>query len=175
MEVKAEPKAETKPETRRIVRFMEADIDGNTPLRKGLRRIKGVSFMLSNAVCLTTKLDPRKKMGLLSQDELKSLENVIRNPPFPAWMLNRRKDMESGKDIHVFGNALQLVRREDVNVLRRIRAYRGIRHEMGQPVRGQRTRSSFRTNKTIGVSKKKQMARAAAPAAAAKPAAPAKK
>ena len=169
--MEAKPETPPKAETRKIVRFMEADIDGNTPLRKGLMRIKGVGFMLSNAVCLTTKSDPKKKIGLLSADELRALESVIRNPPFPAWMLNRRKDMESGKDIHVFGNVLQLVRREDINVLRRIRAYRGIRHELGQPVRGQRTRSSFRTNKTIGVSKKKQLPAKASAAAAA----PAKK
>lgn len=174
-ESKVQDKQEYKSETRKIVRFMEADIDGNTPLRKGLMRIKGVGFVLSNAVCLTTKLDPRKKMDMLSQEELKALENAIRNPTFPSWMLNRRKDMESGNDKHVFGNELQLVKREDINILRRIRAYRGIRHETGQPVRGQRTRSSFRTNKTLGVSKKKQMAKAAASTAAAKPAAPAKK
>lgn len=164
---------ETKPETRRIVRFMETDIDGTMPLGKGLRRIKGVNFMLSNAVCLTTKLDPKKKIGIMSADELKALENLIRNPPFPGWMLNRRKDVETGKDIHLIGTTLQLTQRDDINTMKRTRSYKGIRHELGQPVRGQRTRSSFRTNKTIGVSKKKQQPAKAAPVAA--PAAPKKK
>ncbi len=46
--------------------------------------------------------------------------------------------------------------------MRKIRCYKGIRHETGQPVRGQRTRSSFRTQKTVGVVKKKaQPAKAA--------------
>jgi small subunit ribosomal protein S13 len=45
--------------------------------------------------------------------------------------------------------------REDLNRLRKTRSYRGIRHELGLPVRGQRTKSSFRTGRTIGVSRKK--------------------
>ena len=160
-----------KPEVRRIVRFMETDIDGSMPLGKGMRRIKGIGFMFSNAICLETKMDPRKKIGLFTPEELKSLETLIRNLPFPKWMLNRRKSPDNLKVTHLFGTELQLTQREDINVLRRIRAYRGIRHELGQPVRGQRTRSSFRTNKTLGVSKKKQEpAKAAAPTA--KPAAP---
>lgn len=177
MEAKQETAKEPqKPETRRIVRFMETDIDGATPLRKALMRIRGIGFMFSNAICIATNSDPRKKIGLISIDELKALENVIRNPPFKPWMLNRRKDVETGGDRHLLGNQMQLTIREDINVMRRIRAYKGIRHELGQPVRGQRTRSSFRTNKTIGVSKKKaQPAKAAAPVATAKPAAPAKK
>lgn len=154
---------------------METDIDGTLPLGKGLRRIKGINFMFSNAVCLLTKMDPKKKIGLMSADELKALENVIRTPPFPQWMLNRRKDLERNV-VHLLGNELQFVQREDINIMKRIRSYRGIRHEMGQPVRGQRTRSSFRTNKTLGVSKKKQQpAKAAAPATAPKAAAPAPK
>lgn len=39
-----------------------------------------------------------------------------------------------------------------------MRAYRGVRHQHGLPVRGQRTRGSFRKNKTVGVQKKKAMA-----------------
>lgn len=154
-------------ETRRIVRFLETDIDGTMPLGKGLRRIRGINFMFSNALCLHTNMDPKKAVGSFSQEELKALENTIRNPPFPKWMLNRRKNMETGTDIHLLGTNQQFVIREDINAMRRMRAYKGIRHELGQPVRGQRTRSSFRTNKTLGVSKKKaQPAKAAAPAAA---------
>jgi hypothetical protein len=51
-----------------------------------------------------------------------------------------------------------------------MRAYKGVRHELGQPVRGQRTRSSFRTQKTVGVARKKVVAAAKAATAPAKPA-----
>ncbi len=38
--------------------------------------------------------------------------------------------------------------------MKMIRCYRGIRHEQGQKVRGQRTRSNGRTGLTVGVTKK---------------------
>ena len=141
-------------ETRRIVRFMATDLDGTTPVGKALRKIKGISFMLSNSICLITNTDPKKKIGDMSEEELKKLEEFIKNPELPKWMLNRRKDVETGNDIHITGATIDLVKREDINTLRRIRSYRGIRHEMGQPTRGQRTRSTFRTQKSVGVTKK---------------------
>lgn len=76
---------------------------------------------------------------------------------FPSWLLNRRKDVETGENSHLSGVALDLKKREDINRLRKIKSYKGFRHELGLPVRGQRTRSSFRRNKTVGVSKKKAM------------------
>ena len=141
-------------ETRKMIRLMATDLDGNMSVEKALRKIKGIGFMLSNAVCIATQTDPRKKVGNLSDIELKKLEDFIKNPQLPVWMLNRRKDTETGEDLHLTGAILDLRKREDINTLRRIRAYRGIRHEMGQPVRGQRTRSTFRTQRSVGVTKK---------------------
>ncbi len=171
--------------TRRIVRFLSTDLDGNMSVYTALRKIKGISHMFSNAICMSTGVDAKKKLGTLNESDLKILENAIKNPSFlPSWMLNRRKDIEAGKDAHLIGSNLDLVRREDINFMKRIRSYKGVRHELGQPVRGQRTRSSFRTQKSVGVSKKgaKQAAApkpaaptAAKPAPAAKAAAPAKK
>ena len=44
----------------------------------------------------------------------------------------------------------------DIDKLKKIRCYRGVRHMQGLPVRGQRTRSSFRkSGKTVGVSREK--------------------
>jgi len=48
-----------------------------------------------------------------------------------------------------------MVRDDDINMMRKIRCYKGIRHETGQKVRGQRTKSTGRTGSTVGVSKKK--------------------
>lgn len=163
-------------ETRRIVRIMATDVDGSTQLIRGLRKIKGVSFMFASAVCTSAGIDKRKKLSDLSQDELRRLETTIKNPAFAQWLLNRRKDMDTGKDMHAVASDLDLKKREDINFLKRMRAYRGVRHEFGLPVRGQRTRSSFRTQKTVGVAKKKVIAAAKQAAApAAKQAAPAEK
>jgi small subunit ribosomal protein S13 len=48
-----------------------------------------------------------------------------------------------------------MVREEDINLMRKIRCYKGIRHETGQKVRGQRTKSTGRTGLTVGVKRKK--------------------
>lgn len=156
---------EPRHEGKRIVRLLATDIDGSLPVRRALRRIKGISFMFANAVCTAMNLDGNKKIGTMSDQELKAVEEFIKAPKLPVWMLNRRKDPESGQDLHLTMANLDLRRRDDINLMKRIRSYKGVRHETGQPVRGQRTRSTFRTQKTVGVMKKKAMA-----AKAAKPA-----
>ena len=154
---------------KRIVRLLATDIDGNLSVERALRKIKGISFMFSRAVCIKSDVDRKKKIGLVTEAELKNLERIIKTHEMPAWMVNRRKDLETGKDLHVVMSDLDLKRREDINLLKRMHSYKGVRHELGQPVRGQRTRSSFRTSKSVGVSRKKIIA-AAKPAPAAKPA-----
>jgi len=148
---------------KRIIRIFSTDIDGDLSLINALRRIKGIGFMFANAVCLSTNVDRQKKIGELGEDEIRTIEAFIRNPEVPAWMLNRRKDPESGTDMHITKTDIDLLKREDINALRRMRAYRGVRHELGQPVRGQRTRSSFRTQRSVGVTKKSLRQAPAAP------------
>ena len=144
-----------------MVRLMATDIEGRISVINALRKIRGVSFMFSHAVCTNTGVNPRAKIGALSDAELKSLESAIKSYQMPQWLLNRRKDPETGNKMHITGTQIDLYRREDINLMRRMRSYKGIRHQMGQPVRGQRTRSSFRTSKrAVGVMKK--AARAAA-------------
>lgn len=139
---------------KRIVRLLATDIDGNLPLERALRKIKGISFMFSKAICNLSGIDPKMKIGLLGEDELKKVENLINNPTFPKWLLNRRRDLETGRDIHLVGSKLDFKKREDIDMLRKMRAYRGVRHQFGLPVRGQRTRTSFRTHKSVGVRRK---------------------
>jgi small subunit ribosomal protein S13 len=157
------------PAGRRIVRVLATDIDGNLPVERALRKIKGISFMFSRSTCIAMNIDGKRKIGLLGEQEVRSIEEFIRNPKLPAWMLNRRADPETGLDGHLTMSGLDLRRREDINTMKRIRSYKGIRHELGQPVRGQRTRSTFRTQKSVGVQKKKAMpAKGAAPKEAKK-------
>lgn len=150
---------EAKTETRRIVRFLATDINGELSVSRALRKIPGISFMLVNAILRQTGVDGRKKVGNVPEEEIKRLELFVKGigkeNRLPPWLLNRRKDPDSGGDAHVCGSELQLRKMEDISLLKRMRAYRGIRHEFGLPVRGQRTRSSFRTQKTVGVTKKK--------------------
>ncbi|MFH1631096.1 MAG: 30S ribosomal protein S13 [Candidatus Aenigmatarchaeota archaeon] len=141
----------------KIVRLAATDIVGSFTVRNGLRKIKGVSFMFVNALCNATGVDPTRKLGSLTESEIKSIEGLIVNPSFPEWLLNRRKDAETGKNVHKIGAILDFRVKEDINLMKKMRCYKGIRHELGQPARGQRTRSTFRTNKTVGVSRVKAM------------------
>jgi len=160
---------DAKSEGKRIVRILATDIDGAMPLERALRKIKGISFMFARATCIATGTDGKKKIGIMSEQDIKAIEEFIKQPKLPQWMLNRRKDPEAGTDMHLTMSSLDLRRREDINTMKRMRSYKGIRHESGQPVRGQRTRSTFRTQKSVGVAKKKAMP-AKAGAAPAKPA-----
>ncbi|MBS3054635.1 MAG: 30S ribosomal protein S13 [Candidatus Aenigmarchaeota archaeon] len=162
-------------ELRKIVRFMDTDIDGTLKTGKALRRIKGVGFTFSRISCMKAGISEDRKIGELSADELKTLQNAIASPAVPAFLLNRRKDMETGNDVHLTKIALDFAKREDINLLKRIKSYKGLRHELGQPVRGQRTRSSFRTNTSVGVSKKAVKEKSAPKKAEAAAPAPAKK
>jgi small subunit ribosomal protein S13 len=142
-------------EMRKIVRLLSTDIDGNLTVGRALRRVRGISFMYSRSVCRASGIDINRKLGTLNIDEVKKLEKYVRNPEVPAWLLNRRKDPDTGIDTHIVGGDIALMLREDINIMKRSRSYKGIRHEQGLPVRGQRTRSSFRSQKTVGVAKKK--------------------
>jgi small subunit ribosomal protein S13 len=77
-------------------------------------------------------------------------------------MVNRPSDWETGEDVHLFSSDVELRLRDDINRMKMIRCYRGIRHEQGQKVRGQRTRSNGRTGLTVGVIKKTAIAAAKA-------------
>jgi len=146
-------------EIRGIVRIAGKDISGNRTLYLGLTEIKGISFMLANAILNVLGLDHKRKVGTLSDEEIKKIEEVLANPTkygIPAWMLNRRKDLETGKDMHLVMSDLDFRKQEDIKRLINIKAYRGVRHMLGLKVRGQRTRSTGRRGRTVGVVRKKQ-------------------
>lgn len=152
---------------RHIVRIANTDLDGNRQVGDAIRKIKGVSFAFSSAICHLAQIDGTKKAGNLVPDEVKRIDDTISNlgKLVPKWMLNRRKDMEDGTDKHLLGADLTFAQESDIRFMKHIRTYKGMRHSIGAPVRGQRTRSNFRKNKgkVIGVVKKKEAAPAAPP------------
>ena len=109
--------------------------------------------MFSNAICNVLDPDKRRKIGSLTENELKAIETLIANPvKFPKWLLNRRKDYDTGEDIHLTSSRLKLRKEFDIKRMRKIKSYKGVRHAVGLPVRGQRTKSNFRKNKKPSVS-----------------------
>ena len=141
-----------------IVRITGTDIKGDKNILYSLSRVRGVGIMFSHALLHVAGINPTRKAGTLTDDEVKQLEEIVLDPAkynIPSWMLNRRQDYTTGEDKHVVSNDLIMFLREDIMRLRKIRAYRGIRHERGLKCRGQRTRSTGRRGSIVGVQKKK--------------------
>ncbi len=173
--VKKEVKRKVIEGIRGIIRVAEVDLAGERKVRNALLGIKGIGHSLSKAIPLAAGLNPELMIGSLSDEQLEKLEDVIKNPQkygIPVHMLNRKKDTVTGESRHMVSSELSNVIRSDIDFMKKIRSYKGIRHELGLPVRGQRTRSSFRTGMIVGVTKAKIKPGAAPAATPGTPAAP---
>ena len=138
-----------------VIRILSRDVEGRLNVYVGLTKIKGVSWSLSNAICKKLNLPKNKRMGSLTEAEIKRISDFIKNPDIPQFLTNRRNDFETGENKHLIGSDLELQKEFDIKKLKKIKAYRGVRHASGQPVRGQRTKSHFRekNRKVVGVRK----------------------
>ncbi len=151
-------KSESKQQYFSIVRIVQADIPGNKKILIGLTYIKGVSWSISNAICKILKIDSNRKIADLNEKEIEIITEFLKNPKFPSFLVNRRKDFETGKDSHLITSQLDMKKEFDIRRLKKIRSYRGLRHAFGHPTRGQRTKSHFRAKgkkKAVGVKRKK--------------------
>ena len=102
------------------------------------------------------KIDPNSKIGYLNGEQVTSIEKVIENPDsanFPVWFLNRRKDAETGKDLHLVTSDIAFNVRNDIEREKSVFSWRGYRHMFGLKVRGQRTRCTGRKGGAVGVAK----------------------
>jgi len=148
---------EAKEEFKYIVRIANTDIDGEKTLVHGLATIKGIGRHMSTLIIDKAGLDRYEKVGNLSEEQIQLLQRMIEQIQeyAPTWMLNHRKDYYTGEDIHLIGPEIEMHHRDEINIMKKIRCYRGIRHELGLPVRGQRTRANNRKGLALGVSRKK--------------------
>ncbi len=141
-----------------VVRLGDRDLDGRKSIIHALTGIKGVGFTLAKAIVNVAKVDPKTKLGELDDKKIEELEKIIRDPAkygIPSYLLNRRKDYATGKDLHLIGDEVYITRKFDIERLMRIKSWKGLRHSAGLPVRGRRLRGTFRRGKRIiGVSKK---------------------
>lgn len=142
----------------KLVRILSKDIRGDKSVFRGLGQIKGISWSMSNAICLLLKLDKKKKIQDLTQEEIQKIEGFVHNlEGVPEFLMNRRKDRDEGVDKHIFGADLDLQTDFDIKRMKKIKSYKGVRHTNNQPVRGQRTKSHFRKNKKkSGMGKKEK-------------------
>lgn len=143
---------------RYIVRIAGMDIPGDLKVAYGLALIKGVGYNFALALCRLIGIDPNKRIGFLTDSEIERIESALSNPlsiGIPAWMLNRRKDYETGRDMHLIGADLIYYVKRDIEREKRIKSWRGIRHALGLKVRGQRTATTGRTGITVGVKRRR--------------------
>jgi len=144
-------------EFRHIVRIADTDLEGTLKIGFALLNIKGVGIGLANAVLRKAGISQETRLGFLSEAELEKIQNVLKTPSkhgLPSWLLNRSKDIETGEDLHQIGSELVLQTKTDIDKMKRIRSWRGFRHAHGLKVRGQRTKTTGRKGKAVGVKKK---------------------
>ena len=160
IEVKKEKpkKADRGPDFKYIVRLSNTDVDGEKNVVYGLTGIKGIGVHMATLIADETGVNRYTKIGDLTDAQIEKLQEIIDNvnKNAPGWMLNHRKDYETGNDIHLIGSDIDMQLRDEINIMKKIRSYRGIRHERGLPVRGQRTRANSRKGLALGVSKKRE-------------------
>jgi small subunit ribosomal protein S13 len=156
-------------EFRHVLRVAGANIDGTKKVVYGLSHIRGVGASYATAVVRAAELRPEVRMGDLSEEEVQKLEDVMRDPAkygLPARLFNRRKGLDSGRDVHLIGADLVLSTKSDIDFMTDIRSWKGVRHSLGLKVRGQRTRTTGRKGRAVGVAKKVVLEAARAAAAA---------
>lgn len=143
-------------EYRHIVRILGNDIPGEKKVLVGLTQIRGIGYNFASSILEKIDINPDSSMGYMDEDEAARIEEMIKNPVaagFPVWFLNRRKDIETGQDMHLLTSDIEFTVRKDVERERQANSWRGYRHLYGLKVRGQRTRTTGRKGSTVGVAK----------------------
>jgi small subunit ribosomal protein S13 len=144
-------------EFRHILRITDTDVDGTLKAPYALTKIKGISLNLASAILKKAGINPDIRAGFLTEQEVEKIEEIIKEPTkydLPDWLLNRRKDLETGKDMHLISADLILRTKMDIDQMKEIKSWRGYRHAYGLKARGQRTKTTGRVGKAVGVKKK---------------------
>ncbi len=138
---------------RYFVRIGQTDLDGTKSVERSLTDMNGIGKRTARVVADAAEVDRTATFGRLDEEAIEAIVEVVENlhEYTPEWMNNRQKDFYSGETTHEVGTDLEQSRRHDINRMKMISSYRGVRHKRGQKVRGQRTKSTGRTEGTIGV------------------------
>ena len=124
-----------------MARLLGVDIPNRKKIEYSLRYVYGIGPTPSKSVLEEAEIDPNLRTQDLSEQDLSKITNVI---------LERKYLVEGDLRRDVTANLKRL---------QSIRSYRGLRHQRGLPVRGQRTITNARTRKggrkTVGVVRNK--------------------
>ena len=145
------------PDFKYIIRISNTDVNGEKSIVYGLTSIKGIGIHMANLIASQAEIDKKVLIGNLTDSQIQKIQEIINNvnKTAPNWMLNHRKDYETGQNLHFVSTDIDIRLRDEINIMKKIRSYRGVRHELGLSVRGQRTGSNGRKGLALGVSKRK--------------------
>lgn len=141
-----------------IVRIVDTDLTGSKNVKYELTKIEGININFANAIVKVANIPLEKRVGDLKEHEAKKIEEIIKNPEsynIPHWLFNRQKDSESGKHRHQIGPDLTLKVKSDIDIMKETKSWKGIRHTFGLKVRGQKTKTTARSGRAVGVKRKR--------------------
>ncbi len=144
---------------RYIVRLASTNLDGTKPAVYALSNIKGLGYRASEILLKKINIPLNAKLGEIPEEKINEIRDFIEkryNEIYPTWSLNHRADIQTGQDLLKVGPEWDVAVQDDINRMKRIKSYKGIRHDKGKKVRGQRTRSNGRKGLAVGVIKKKE-------------------
>ena len=162
-------------EYRHIVRIAGKDIPGAKKTIIGISQVKGMGYNFAKSILDILKINPNSNIGFLTDSQVEEIEKAMKNPSvvnIPSWFLNRRKDIDSGKDLHLITSDIDFNVRNDIEREKTMSSWRGFRHTYGLKVRGQRTRTTGRKGGAVGVRKGGKVLPAGAPVEGEAPAVP---
>ena len=142
-----------------VLRVQNTNINGKQKAPFGLRMIRGIGRRFATLALKIAQVDTNKRSGEITPKEINTVQDILARPQdynIPQWFLNRQRDPKTGQNSQMISNMLDTIKREDLERLRKAKNHRGLRHFWGIKVRGQRTKSTGRCGKTLGVTKKKK-------------------
>ncbi|MCI0454504.1 MAG: 30S ribosomal protein S13 [Candidatus Dadabacteria bacterium] len=122
-------------------RIAGVDIPPNKRVEVGLTYIYGIGRLTSRKILASADVDLNRRSKDLSEQEVAKIRDIIE------------------RDYTVEGELRKEVQ-TNIKRLLEISCYKGMRHKLGLPVRGQRTRSNARTRKGpkgTAITKKKKL------------------
>ncbi len=136
-----------------FVRIGQTDLDGTKSVERALTDMNGVGRRVARIIAEKADVDRRDVIGALDEEKIDEIVDLVQGyaDEVPEWLTNHQRDFFTGETTHEVGNDLDMSRRQDINRMKMVDTYRGVRHKRGQKVRGQRTKSTGRTEGTIGV------------------------
>jgi len=135
---------------------MGKDVEGDKKITVALSKVKGVGYNFAQVLLQKLNINPYIRVGLLTDKELHDIENALKDPNkigIPSFYFNRRKDMDTGSNLHLLTSDLDFIVSNDIDREKSIMSWRGYRHMFGLRVRGQRTRTTGRRASAVGVRK----------------------